>query len=200
MDERAWQKKSKKKPNKTHNQHVSVFSALWLCQSLLILGHSALNLNILPKCKLINQQNTRLDAHYFSHIKMWEGRKKTPQKQNQGKHTNSFFVKNATSSWEVCFSVLRKDFWCVIAVCHSNRTLPEFRSKLTQNTSVKTCSFITASYVSYTAKFLPQKCVSSKQPRHMHKHKNIADHSIWLILKIQLRPTDAVALRINLNY
>lgn len=82
-------KKSKKKANKTHNKQVSVFSALWLCQSLLILGHSALNLNILPKCKLINQQNTRLDAHYFSHIKMWEGRKKTPQKQNQGKHTNS---------------------------------------------------------------------------------------------------------------
>lgn len=74
------EKKSKKKPNKTHNKQVSVFSALWLCQSLFILGHSALNLNILPKCKLINHQNTGLDAHYFSNIKQVGGEKKTPQK------------------------------------------------------------------------------------------------------------------------
>lgn len=74
---------------KSQRKQVTIFSAMWLCQSLLILGHSALNLNILPKSKLINQQNTGLDPHYFSHIKQVEEGKKKPQKQNQGKHINS---------------------------------------------------------------------------------------------------------------
>lgn len=110
---------------------MTVFSGLWLCQPLLILGHSALNLNILHKSKLINQQNAGLDTHYFSHIKqVGEGeKKKKPQKQNQGKHiTVGFLCAKCSQQLGSVFFCVKKRFWCVTAVCHSHRTLPEFMS------------------------------------------------------------------------
>lgn len=127
--QRRWMKghgknKSRKlKPNKTHSKQVTVFSACWLCQSLLILGHTALNLNILPKSKLINQQNTGSDAHYFSHIKQLGERTKKH-------HRNKTKVSTLTAGFlcEKCSQQLGSVFFCVkksFLVCHCCLPLPQ---------------------------------------------------------------------------
>lgn len=130
---------------------MPVFSALWLCQSLLILGHSALNLNILPKSKLINQQNTGLDAHYLSHIKQVGEEKKKQNHRNKTK-ISTLIVGLLCAK---CSQQLGSVFFCVkkrFLVCHCCLPLPQNTSWVYEHslrTSVKTCSFITASYVSY---------------------------------------------------
>lgn len=133
---------------------MTVFSALWLCQSLLILGHSALNLNILPKSKLINQRNAGLGAHFFSHIKQVREGKKTP-------HRNKTKVSTLTVGFlcAKCSQQLGSVFFCIkerFLVCHGCLPLPQNTSwvyKHSLKTPVQTCSFITASYVSYRPNF-----------------------------------------------